>query len=267
MGSKEKTEFASRMKSYEAQYETVLSPEKWTIIRLDGHGFSKFTRGFDKPFDSYLAEIMINTAQETMDEFNAVTAYVQSDEITIVLKPDPNLVYSGRVQKLTSLSASFATMKFNEFIRHKLETSGVDGEKRELLEKKVGKAFFDSRIFQVDTEVETFNAVLWRMKDCVRNSKMVYAQSILSHKECMNKKGDELVLACQERGHDWNIIQERYKYGTLIKKESFIKPVEFTEDGRMTLEGFCIRTRFKRMSIEPFFSEENVKLITASKIS
>ena len=42
---------ASRMKSYEAVYDYHLPANTPTILRLDGHGFSKFTANFARPFD------------------------------------------------------------------------------------------------------------------------------------------------------------------------------------------------------------------------
>ncbi|KAJ7928847.1 hypothetical protein B0H13DRAFT_2228821 [Mycena leptocephala] len=40
-----------RMKRYEAVTDQYLPDDQPAIIRIDGHGFSKFTRGFEKPFD------------------------------------------------------------------------------------------------------------------------------------------------------------------------------------------------------------------------
>ena len=40
-----------RMKEYENGYKMVVDPSKPYIIRLDGHGFSKFVKPFNKPYD------------------------------------------------------------------------------------------------------------------------------------------------------------------------------------------------------------------------
>ena len=44
-------ETGQRMKEFEQQYETNVDSSLPFLVRLDGHGFSKFTRGFRKPYD------------------------------------------------------------------------------------------------------------------------------------------------------------------------------------------------------------------------
>lgn len=68
--------------------------EKWITLRLDGHGFSRFTRvlrrrgvlpeiGFSPDF----AEMMQAVAERLCREFSPKYAYTQSDEITLVIPP------------------------------------------------------------------------------------------------------------------------------------------------------------------------------------
>jgi len=83
----EKDRLAIRMKSYEAQYEQRIPYNEFLICRIDGHKFSKFTKGFDKPFDKILTEALIKTTESLVEKFSAVTGYHQSDEITLVFPP------------------------------------------------------------------------------------------------------------------------------------------------------------------------------------
>lgn len=273
----DKNPFGTRIKEYESLSETYLDKTQYTIIRVDGHGFSKFTKGFEKPFDDLLTKLLSETARALMAEFKAVTAYSQSDEITLLLLPDENLIYSGRVQKITSLVASFASMKFNDLVReewHKMNRLFVcefgqepaHSKRQNFLKSKIGKAFFDARVFQVPTDTEAFNSLLWRTKDCERNSKNVFAQNILSHKDCQNLSSNELVEKCLELGYNWNTLEDRFKYGILWKKENYIKKIEFTEDGRNYLTGSCIRTRFINISKKMDFSDDNVTLVLTKKL-
>ena len=48
---------SDRMKEYELVSQTKLIKKLPVIIRLDGRGFSKFTRGFEKPVDKELSTI------------------------------------------------------------------------------------------------------------------------------------------------------------------------------------------------------------------
>ena len=48
---KDSNELATRMKAYEKASEGYLDRTLPYIMRLDGHCFSKFTKGFKKPYD------------------------------------------------------------------------------------------------------------------------------------------------------------------------------------------------------------------------
>ena len=136
-------DLGTRIKKYEKESEYIIPYSNYIIMRVDGHKFSKFTKGFKKPFDSIIVETMENTAKDLFVEFNAVTAYVQSDEITLVIPPqfsikhtrtsidgdgselvEPkiinNQILGGRTQKLASLIASFATLKFNKHLEEQI---------------------------------------------------------------------------------------------------------------------------------------------------
>jgi tRNA(His) 5'-end guanylyltransferase len=239
-------------------------------VRIDGHGFSKWTKGFEKPFDSLLTEILSETSRSLMDEFHAVASYSQSDEITLIFLPDDNLIYSGRVQKITSLMASFASMRFNDLVREALilelkkdMLNETTNPRRQLLKYKIGKAFFDARVFQVDTDTEAFNAFLWRTKDCERNSKNVFAQSILSHKQCMHKTSNELVDICKGLGHDWDSLPDRYKFGVLWKKGSKeVDAIDFFTKNPIKVQ----RSYFLEVSKQWNFSDTDVTYLLSKKV-
>jgi tRNA(His) 5'-end guanylyltransferase len=53
-------DFGNRMKAFESVYTDVRIPiELPMMVRVDGKGFSKFTKGFNKPFDDDLSGAMI----------------------------------------------------------------------------------------------------------------------------------------------------------------------------------------------------------------
>lgn len=85
---------------------------------------------------------------------------------------------------------------------------------------------------------------------------MTYDQALKkAHKELQNKNGEEQVEYCKNKtGKDWNEIEDRYKYGTIIKKEIYTKEV----DNDVSVQ----RSRIVEFS-QPLstYSEENVSLI------
>ena len=58
-----KDDFGNRMKAYEAaETERSFMPLLPIYARIDGRGFSGFTRGLDRPFDLRITRAMIETA-------------------------------------------------------------------------------------------------------------------------------------------------------------------------------------------------------------
>ena len=58
-----KTSLGVRMKRYESQSRVYLEAKLPVIIRIDGKGFSKYTKGFKKPFDKIFMETMFETTK------------------------------------------------------------------------------------------------------------------------------------------------------------------------------------------------------------
>jgi len=275
-----------RLKFYESRWEESISAKDHIVIRIDGHKFSKYTKGFKRPFDEILSKAMEQTTTELVKEFQAVVGYTQSDEITLVIpSPKPtkvhynklpteqNHAYNGRVQKMASLASGFATMAFNRVMNKLITEFGYSLMKGEYslednkylndIEDKIGSAWFDARVYSVDSDIEAFNSVLWRVRDAEKNSRSMFAQAYCKHKDLQNMTGKEQVQFCLDTtGEDWGKVDDRYKYGILVKKEKYIK---FTrgED----LNRFCgkqqatERTRLVSFSKHLTFSEENVEMI------
>jgi len=272
----------TRMKEYEKESETVIDPKDHMIIRIDGHKFSKYTKGMKKPFDVIFSKAMELTAIDAHNEFNATTSYVQSDEITLVLPslmntdkhkgqnaPKWGHTSGGRTQKLASLVAGFCTMSFNKHFKNILENeigwneykTDEMGKYFNKMKEKIGNAWFDCRVFGVPSDEEAFNAVMWRVRDCTKNSRSMFAQTFCSHKELQNKTGLEQVQFCKEKtGKDWELIEDRFKYGILVKKEKYLKPVS---GGSMDYaqNEFVERSRIKTYSEKLIFSDEAVNKI------
>jgi len=270
--------FGNRMKGYEKSTQILIDPKDHMIVRLDGKKFSKFTKGFLKPFDDILSRVMVQTTSDLLEEFGAVSGYTQSDEITLVLpamyqkdgkKIINNQISKGRVDKVASVFASTATLRFNMNLLKEFEnlSSNTTEEYQEMLHSKLFKAVFDGRAFGVPDDIEAFNAVLWRMRDAEKNSKSMFCQRWVGHKKTLNMNGDEKVILCKkETGQDWNDQRDGYKYGFLIKKQLF----KISVDNKYLKYGdehsSSERTRIIIIEQKINFSEKNVELIMKRKI-
>lgn len=126
MSKEDKDLFGNRMKQYEERYTSTKLPSHQPIVaRIDGKGFSKFTKGFQKPFDVKLADAFVETTKSIMAVTNATCGYAQSDEITLVYDGNENPAsehyFNGKVSKLNSVLASMATAFFNREISSEVD--------------------------------------------------------------------------------------------------------------------------------------------------
>lgn len=233
----DKTSLGDRMKAYEAATGTVLIPRMPTIIRVDGKAFHTFTRRINEendPTSRYgpsekMHQVMMHTAEALCDEIqNAVLAYTQSDEISILLRDYDDLQtqqwFGGKVQKIVSVSASVAATAFNFF------WEGQFGRLRYVNEL----AQFDARVFQIPKE-DVANYFIWRQKDATRNSVQFIARKHFSHKELHGKSNEQIQeMLWKEHDCNWNDYAAWKKRGScIIKKEERIQVTDQTIYGRM----------------------------------
>lgn len=230
------------MSLQEKKYDTKIEPNEHIIVRLDGHKFSTFTKDFYKPFDNIIGNAMKQVTIDLVLKFNASTGYTQSDEITLFIPfTERKHIYNGRIQKLNSLITSFTTTKFNEYIQK---------------HKKVS-ALFDCRIYGVYTKYDVFSEFLDRMRNAEKNSRSVFAQTYCPHKSLQNLNGKEQVDLCRNKfGKNWDEIEERYKYGVLVKKEKIRKLII-----NQWHDGYVTRTIAKEWTEKMNYSQNNVNTI------
>lgn len=208
---------------YENAYRISLPHRTNVIIRNDGRSFHSYTKNCKRPFDDELMFAMDETAIALCEEIqNVKLAYIQSDEISTWAAPYENLEsqpwFSNNLQKMSSISASVVTAKFNEirFIKN-INDQILNPNKDKYLDHKL--AHFDGRCFVIPQLVEVANYFKWRSDDASRNSIQMVARSFYSHKECENKSCEELQEMIFQKGQNWDKLIPRYKRGRIVIKE------------------------------------------------
>jgi len=215
------SDLAVRMKKYEQASKLFLTNRMPALIRLDGKAFHSFTKGMERPFDKILIESMWEAAQYLCENImGAKLAYVQSDEITILLTDYDTLQtqpwFNKNVQKMVSVSASMATMAFNLafFARAVLAGSLTHSD-------KALRAMFDSRVFTIPKE-DVCNNFIWRQQDATRNAIQMVGQANFSHNQLMNKSCNDIQeMLFQEKGVNFNDMPTHLKRGACIVKEVY----------------------------------------------
>ena len=226
-----KDSLGDRIKGYEIRAKTSLPRRSYVLLRIDGKSFHTYTKGLKRPYDEDLMEDMNEATKYLCKNIQgAKFGYVQSDEISILLTDfettSTQAWFDYEVQKMVSISASMATSKFNQLRLKRIFSSEaaknspyITNEGMIQVLDKLKLAEFDSRVFSISDPFEVANYMLWRQKDCSRNSISMAAQYHCGHKATMNKTSDEKQeMIFQKTGINWNDYPERFKRGGFIRR-------------------------------------------------
>jgi tRNA(His) guanylyltransferase len=140
--------FEKQMRSLEYFHSLRVLPGAWTIIRVDGRSFSRFTESrFEKPFDMQFHNLMVQTAKALLEEMPGIYAYTESDEISILLPQNWDF-FDRSWEKIVSVSASIASATFT----HAAQTI----------------VQFDSRVWIGANKSQVVDYFNWRQADATR---------------------------------------------------------------------------------------------------
>ena len=235
-------ELGMRMKTYENVPKNFLMLGTPKVIRVDMRAGHTFCRGFKRPFDDVFSNAMKKTAIALCEQIpKAVMAYKQSDEISVVLNDENkdgtyDCFFKGNVEKITSISASIATLEFNKAFENEVECLIALSAQMPYLDKQ-WMALFDSRVFELPNLEELHNYILWREFDAERNSIQMVGHANFAQKEmhCKNTKEIQNKLLL-ERDINWNDFPTEYKRGCLIVKKVIPKEITLPSGERKTVD-------------------------------
>jgi tRNA(His) 5'-end guanylyltransferase len=201
---------------------------------------------------------MDNTAIDLCKQIQGVKmAFVQSDEISLVLTDFDDIKtdawFDGNVQKIASVSASIATVAFN---------NGMYLDE-DILADMSKVAYFDSRVFTIPDLNDVVNYFIWRQQDATRNSIQMGAQSMYSPKQLHGKNTDELQELMFQKGQNWNDYPAGFKRGRVIVKEYF--QVENTHP--KAKEKFSTRSRWVAKDPPVFTADKSYIIQTILPLS
>jgi tRNA(His) guanylyltransferase len=252
---------ADRMKQYEASFNFTLPSDTPIILRLDGHGFSRFTSHFCRPFDQRIHDAMIATCADLLHYFpQATVAYTQSDEITLIF-PAGVQIFNDRVQKLCSVTAGYSSVHFNKHLAEYLQ-SQPEPKIKDSADRVIGTAYFDARFFSVPSLDEALNCIIWRCRnDAVRNAVGAFARTMYTTKQMHGKRTKELIeMMKQEKGVVYEEAVPKWGIeGCLMKREQFEHEGKNMKTGEVE-KTFRTRTRVEERGIKDF-NDEGLKII------
>lgn len=205
----------NRMKSYEVISDFRLLRKIPVILRIDGRAFHTFTRWFEKPFDQWLIDWLVESTISTCKEIQWFKlAYCQSDEISILLTDfethDTQAFFDYRINKINSIVAAKFSNAFNVFF-----------------DRWGAMAEFDCRCFNLPIE-DVPNYFLWRAKDWERNSLQMLARSEFSAKQLHGKKRADMHEMLFQKWINRANLHPQLKNWTYITKSMDLEFVEPT---------------------------------------
>jgi tRNA(His) guanylyltransferase len=199
-----------RLKPFEKETELYLDARSPIIARLDGRAFHTWTQGCCvRPFDTRLHTAMVATMRDLARHVGARYAYTESDEISLVMlctgRSQP--MFSARVQKMASLFAALASVRFV----HHVKAAGIDATR---------DALFDCRVYNVPSRAVAKDVVFWRETDAINNSVVGFAQSHFTKDElhCVPQRDMRQMLS--DKGVPWGALPVAQKFGTGIARRA-----------------------------------------------
>lgn len=142
----------ARMRIFETAHDYCVLPDIHMVARLDGRSFTRLTKEvhtFEAPYDERFRDLMLDTLEHLMTEFNGVYGYTQSDEMSLLFPLNCDL-FNRKMRKLNSVLAGQASARFSQGLG--------------------ALACFDCRISELPTADLVVDYFRWRNEDAHRNA-------------------------------------------------------------------------------------------------
>ncbi|KQO98125.1 tRNA(His) guanylyltransferase Thg1 family protein [Leifsonia sp. Leaf264] len=216
--------------------KTHLDGTRPVIVRVDGVGFSKYTKHLQAPADDRFIDAMNASARALAERIPQVEyVFVQSDEANILILPSAlgELPYGAGQQKLVSIAASVASTAFNE------QRSADGGD---------AAAAFDGRAFNIRWD-EIGRYFLWRQQVGWANSMTMTARTFFSHHQLDGVGVNEVRRRIAEQGTDPDFTPDGFRNGRHLYKRMTSGLSEFvnTRTGETGVAAFTRR--------KPYFAD------------
>ncbi|KAJ6615867.1 Thg1 C terminal domain-containing protein [Mycena sp. CBHHK59/15] len=228
-----------------------LLPGTFMVIRLDGHGFHRFSdeHGFTKPNDVRALALMDHAARHLMDQYSdIVLAFGESDEFSFLLRKSTSL-YNRRhakiVSTLTSLFTSSYVFRWSSYFPDaplKYPPS-FDGRIVLYPGTREVRDYFSWR--QTDTHINNlYNTTFWAL---VQQGGESSTQAHTTLKGTVSKQKHEILFS--RFNINYNTLDARYRKGsTLVREEIAEDTNEIPPDSSAPFE---IPTKRMRTRIKP----------------
>lgn len=245
-----------RVNSYQECYSQKIMPRLPVVISLVGRSFDRVTSKLTKPYALDLTNVMCATAIKLCHEVEGtVFAYVFYDDITLVVRNDQTNDtkpwFQNDIQSIVSVSASIATLEFNNAARS-----------TEL--PLLGDATFVSSVFAVPNLGEAANVIVCKQQLAQHRALTGAVMHKLTEKFgddaidiLQNRSADEKEELLREYGSDFSSYPQPYRRGIACYRA----PVAVnSKDGQIFKKKWILNNEL------PFFAKDQSFLTNIFKI-
>lgn len=235
-----------KFKQLEQDMRSVLPTRKIIGMRLDGKSFHSFTKQYERPFDMRFMFSMNAIAEGLITDHltGALFSYVQSDEITVFFTDKWNekteYFFNGKIEKILSTSASFAT---GAFLKNSANIEGIP--------------VFDARMFVLENMDEVQEYMDWRRLDARKNAVSMAAHFLYGDKKLRNVSTTERKKLLE--GTEYENLPDGFFNGRIMFKKKFEETISYIH-GKTGEEKTTTVERTKTVS-EPASRELTAEII------
>jgi len=230
-----------KMRVFETSHDHCVLPGIFIVARLDGRGFTKWTKseGYEKPFDSRFLQMMTSTTIGLLEHsgFGILYGYTQSDEISLLFSPDEQS-FGRKLRKLNSVLAGCASAFATQFLYSHSDSPG-------------DAVVFDCRICQLPTIHDVEDYFRWRQEDAHRNALNGYCYWKLRQDGESKRKATRTLegkgvafknnLLFERFGLNFNDVPKWQKRGVGVLWETY------TKEGHNPITGETVEATRKRL--------------------
>ncbi len=213
---------------YEDVSFTFLKRNMPAVIRISGQQYHDFVRKFQKPYDPVFLGSMQETLRYLCDTIpGCVFGYTQSFTFILVLQTPAHIEttswFSSDIQKIASVSASMATLKFNKIFEKNAKSYVMTGnhfdETKQLnaMQGYVGAidkgALFLANCFNIPAE-DLFHYLYLQQKQSIESAVLETGAAYFTEKELAGKSAAQIqFMYFDKTGKNFDDFPAEFKRG------------------------------------------------------
>lgn len=238
-----------RMNTYRDATNYKLPPRVHSVVELRGQSYRTFCRNFNTPFDDDVITCMNETMKYICNSIRGcIFGYTYGDTIMLLIseyQPMNQLPWMNNdIQKIDSVLASKATLKFNQLIHDAMVKKGVTDRSPVML--------FDAHVFSVP-KVDVVNYFIYQQNACFNMALLNIAHKEYEHSKIVEMSSKELKDALKdEKGIDFETYTEKYKFGYSIRKVAKKVEVQDRDNPDQTIEVY--KSYWEDLRVAPSFA-------------